>query len=234
MISNINRLEDVRPGDIMLGPIGGLVGLGVGLGQLALGEAFRAGRTSIRHAGIVVEASRTEPPSEEWPTGVITKPRLVQAMPHGAEEVGMMYETHWTPRHAYVRLLEDYPGQAEDAAAIARLMVTEGVAYSPASYLALAAYRWGYEAPRLTEWIGRRRPEILDVASHQPVLLARGEPVEVQLPMEAICSVLVDQAWSLAGKRVMVGVAHQAVTPGALANQLWRRPGVLWGFPGQG
>src|ERR1041384_5243441 len=137
MISSINRLEDVRPGDIMLGPIGGLVGLGVGLGQLALGEGFRLGRLSIRHVGIVTRASETQGPSEAWPTGIITKPYLVQAMPGGAEEVGMMVETHWTPRHAYVRLLEDYPGQAEDAAAIARAMVRKGVDYSPASYLAL-------------------------------------------------------------------------------------------------
>ncbi len=221
----MNSLEDLRPGDIMFGPIGGAVGLGVGLGQLALNEAFRAGRTSVRHVGIVVEASREEPPSPEWPTGVITAPRLVQAMPRGAEEVTMRHDTHWTPRHAYARLVPDYPGQGDDAAAVARLMVAEGVAYSFASYGALALWRYGLKAPRLGAWIERRRP---------PVVLSwpSGRPeTAVALPVEAICSVLVDQAWSLAGKRVMWGVARQAVTPGAMANQLWRRPGTVWGFP---
>jgi hypothetical protein len=211
----------------MFGPIGGAVGLGVGLGQLALGEAFRAGKTSVRHVAIVVEASRTEGPSEEYPTGVITAPRIVQAMPHGAEEVAMSYDTHWTPRHAYARLMPDYAGQGEDAAAIARLMVTYKVRYSFASYGALAAWRWGIRTPRLEAWIGRRRPENLSIKSQSGLTLTG-----LHLPVEAICSVLVDQAWSLAGKRVMRNVAHQAVTPGAMVNQLWRRSGTIWGFPG--
>ena len=220
----------------MFGPIGGPVGAFVGLGQFALGEAFRAGKTSIRHVGIVVEASRTLPPGSvhegvTYETGVITRPRLVQAMPHGAEEVPMMVDTHWTERHAYARLMPDYAGQGEDAATIARLMVKDGVAYSFASYAALALWRWGVKTPRLEAWIGRRRPEVY----HTPVDLTpwNGPGVgQVQLPVEAICSVLADQAWSLAGKRVMRDVAHQAVTPGAMINQLWRRPGVVWGFPG--
>lgn len=53
----------------------------------------------------------------------------------------------------------------------------------------------------------------------------------VRLPCEAICSVLADQSWSLAGQRVMDGVARQAVTPGAMAGQLWRRPGATWALP---
>jgi hypothetical protein len=53
-----------------------------------------------------------------------------------------------------------------------------------------------------------------------------------QLPCEAICSVLADQAWTLAGHRVMQDVAHQAVTPGAMAGQLWNRPGTTWGGKG--
>jgi hypothetical protein len=248
MTDTISKLEDVRPGDIMFGPIGGLVGLGVGLGQLALGEAFRRGKLSVRHVGIVVEASRhLEGPTtydrttgkyypasvpelrqdtvalDYYPTGVITAPRLVQAMPHGAEEIEMRYDTHWTPRHAYVRLPEDYPGQGEDAAAIARLMVREGVAYSFASYGALAAWRWGWKTPRLEAWIGRRRPETHYI---RPGMFGSRA---FQLPVEAICSVLADQAWSLAGKRVMVGTVPQVVTPGAMAGRVWDRPGVVRG-----
>jgi hypothetical protein len=252
----ISKLEDVRSGDLMFGPIGGLVGLGVGLGQLALGEAFRRGKLSVRHVGIVVEASRHLGPSIQenasgkyfeldekarqaydtygtsdafthFPNGVITAPRLVQAMPHGAEEIEMRYDTHWTPRHAYVRLPEDYPGQAGDAAAIARLMVREGVAYSFASYAALATWRWGWKTPRLEAWIGRRRPEVVSL-EHWSNGLA-GHPRGGRLPVEAICSVLADQAWSLAGKRVMVGTVPQVVTPGAMAGQVWDRPGVVRG-----
>jgi hypothetical protein len=255
-VSEINSLADLKPGDIMFGPIGGLVGLGVGLGQLALGEAFRMGRLSVRHVGIVVEASRehsgptvqnrktgavrpaglngergvvyTTEDEILYPTGLITHPRLVQAMPGGAEEIGLMVDTHWTDRHAYVRLPEDWPGQAEDAAAIARLMVAEGVAYSPASYAALALWHWGVKTPRLEQWIGRRR---------EPVPFTFPRPSDMQqatirLPVEAICSVLVDQCWSLAGKRVVENTKPQVVTPGMMASQLWRRPGVVWGGVG--
>lgn len=233
----IQSLADLQPGDIMFGPIGGAIGLGVGLGQLALGEAFRAGRVSIRHVGIVVEASQALPPGSvhegvTYETGVITRPRLVQAMPSGAEEVPMMVDTHWTDRHAYARLMPDYAGQGEDAALIARLMVKDEVAYSFASYAALALWRWGIKTPKLEAWIGRRQ----ESAYHMPVDVTpnwRGPGArEVRLPREAICSVLADQAWSLTGKRVMSNVAHQAVTPGAMANELWRRRGTVWGGPG--
>jgi hypothetical protein len=210
-VSEINSLATLRPGDIMFGPIGGLVGMGVGLGQLALGEAFHVGRLSIRHVGIVVEAS---------PEG-LHQPRLVQAMPHGAEEIEMSCATHWTPRHAYARLPEDYPGQAADAAAIARLMVREGVAYSFASYAALALWRWGVKTPRLEQWIGRRRKDAIRYKT-----ATNGA---VRLPCEAICSVLADQSWSLAGKRVVEGTKPQVVTPGMMAGQLWRRRDVVWG-----
>lgn len=234
-MTEIKSLADLRPGDIMFGPIGGLVGIGVGLGQLALGEAFRVGRLSIRHVGIVVEAG-----SADWverlddrgkrrgATGI--GPRLVQAMPGGAEEIELRQATHWTPRHAYARLPEDWPGQAADAAAIARLMVSEGVAYSFASYAALALWRWGVKTPRLEKWIGRRGKAVrLDVWSNGLEGHTRGG----NLPMEAICSVQTEQSWTLAGKQdVVEGTRPQIVTPGMLAGQLWRRPGVVWGGPG--
>lgn len=234
-MGEINSLADLRPGDIMFGPIGGLVGLGVGMGQLALGEAFRVGRLSIRHVGIVVEASRPlHEDDDEVPAGTpavgVRSPRLVQAMPSGAEEIALTPATHWTDRHAYVRLPEDYPGQADDAAAIARLMVAEGVSYSFASYAALAAWRWGVKTPRLEAWIGRRREPV------RAPFLEHGfdrERATVSLPREAICSVLVDQAWTLAGKRDLIrGTKPQVVTPGMMASQLWHRAGVTWGGVG--
>lgn len=238
-MDKIESLADLRPGDIMFGPIGGIVPgiFPVGLGQAMLGETFRAGALSVRHVGVVVEAPRRVPPFELpqtprafWQDGKRYEPgRLVQAMPHGAEEINLWPETHWTPRHAYVRLPEDYPGQAADAAAIARLFVTEHVAYSFASYAALAAWKCGLGTPRLEAWIDRRRKPIPFEGSgtHRD----NGTDGFVRLPCEAICSVLADQAWSLAGKRVMHGVAHQAVTPGAMANQLRWRDGAVWSTP---
>jgi hypothetical protein len=56
--------------------------------------------------------------------------------------------------------------------------------------------------------------------------------MELRLPMEAICSVLADQCWSLAGKRVMHGTAPQAVTPSQLGQRLLTgMEGVVWGWP---
>lgn len=228
MADRIGSLQDLRPGDIMFGPIGGPVGLGIGLGELIVDGGLRVGSMSVRHVGIVVEASRWEPASEEYPTGVITPPRLVQAMPGGAEEIPMSYDQHWTSRHAYARLPEDYPGQGQDAAAIARLMVEHNVGYSYASYLALAAWHWGLSTPRLEAWIGRRQ---------DPIALAHeGSPLPwpwiVSLPVEAICSVLADQTWSLTGKKIMEGVPHQCVTPSQLATRLLTGiDGVTWGWP---
>ncbi|GEM_PF-5487750 len=235
MTGRIESLTDLRPGDIMFGPIGGLVpGLvPVGVGQLLLGEVFRAGRLSVRHVGIVVEASQHLPPGtiykgQTYETGVITAPRLVQAMPGGAEEIELRTGTHWTPRHAYLRLPEDYPGQAADAAAIARLMVEVGTPYSFASYASLVLWRWGVRVDRLERWINRRREPRWFRTNRQGGKIEK----QIALPVEAICSVLVDQAWTLAGKDVMPNTAEQAVTPGALANQLWRTPGVTWGSLG--
>lgn len=256
MNDRIESLADLRPGDIMFAPIGGLVPgvFPVGVGQLALGEVFRVGRLSVRHVGIVVEASQRLPPgssqnlrTREWhagpilpeampfgdefqayPTGVITAPKLVQAMPGGAEEIELRHDSHWTPRHAYLRLPEDYPGQADHAASIARLMVEVGTPYSFASYASLTLWRWGVRINRLEHWINRRRPPM----TYEAWQRSRRGLKPIRLPVEAICSVLVDQAWTLAGKDVMPNTAEQAVTPGALANQLWRTPGAIWGLPG--
>lgn len=229
--AEIKSLADLRPGDIMFGPIGGLVGLGVGLGQIMLGEGVRIGKLSVRHVGVVVQAAHPTISLDDGREHFLP-PKLAQAMPGGAEIIDMFVDTHWTDRHAYVRLPEDYPGQAADAAAIARLMVDEGVSYSFASYAALAAWRWGLKTPRLEKWIGRRRELTPWPTSTLSSPTVRRQLEGVRLPCEAICSVFADQAWTLAGKCVMQGTRPQVVTPGALAMQLWRRPGVVWAGPG--
>jgi hypothetical protein len=226
----IRSLADLRPGDLMFGPIGGLVpGLfPVGFGQALLGEVFRAGKLSVRHVGVVIEPGTPN----QWaarPDMLARGPMLVQAMPSGAEEIELT-DMHWTDRYAYARLPEDYPGQAEDAAAIARLFVDEQVPYSFASYAALAAWRVGFKAERLARWIDRRGREIQ--LSTWTDRMAGMPAQRIHLPAEAICSVLADQAWTLTGKHVIGGTRSQIVTPGMLATQLWRRPGVVWGGPG--
>jgi len=141
-VATINSLADLRPGDIMFSTIGGFIPgvFPVKAGQRMLGESMRIGRRSFDHVGIVVQAGVPGP----YP-----RIRLVQAMPGGAEEITLTAATHWTDTVSYVRLPEDYPGQAADAAAIARLFVSEGVRYSFLSYGALALWKWGFKAERL-------------------------------------------------------------------------------------
>jgi hypothetical protein len=208
----IKSLADVRPGDICFTNIGGLVPgvFPVKLGMLALGERVRIGRLSVDHVLIVTRAGR----------------RAVQAMPRGAEVVRLTEEKHWNDRTAFVRLPEDYAGQRLDAARIAVEFVDAGVRYSFASYLALALWRYGRHTERLEAWIDRRQP------ARSVALPGRGYRVSVRPPVEAICSVLADQAWSMVGHRVVQGVAKQAVTPGRLAMELWHRKGAIWGGPG--
>lgn len=228
-ITRIRSLQDVRPGDLFLGPIGGLAGVAVRAGQLAVDGGWRVGPLDVRHIGVVTESA-----SPNWVdrgTGVSgIGPRMVQAMPSGAEEIELRQDRHWTPRCAFARLPEDYPGQAADAAAIARAMI--GIPYSWASYAALSLYRFGYDAPRLTNWIGRRQDPIqLPNAFGRSGWAGSAGFDSIALPVEAICSVLADQAWSLAGKRVMVGTAPQAVTPSQLGQALlFEMEGVVWGF----
>lgn len=218
---------DLRPGDIGFGPIRGGAGLLVNAGQLLLGEGFHVGELDIRHVFVVVNSPLIDPhPMRTTMWSYQDAPRAVEAMPSGARLADI--SNRWTGEYAYVRLPEDYPRQADDAAAIARAMI--GTPYSFASYVALAAWRLGVKTPRLEKWIDRRKSAI-DIPSSHPVLMPRREPIEVALPCEAICSVLADQAWSLTGKKIMHGVAHQCVTPGALAGRLLGFPGAVWSIP---
>jgi len=246
--------QDLRPGDIGFGPLSGAAAAAM-WGQFILGEGFTVGRLKVGHVFVVTEESKYHQgvtlhdprqnrymPIEDAPppgfasyaaaesagyavyrTGVITAPRVVEAMPRGARQADLKID-RWTPRFAYVRLPEDYPGQADDAAAIARAMI--GTPYSFASYAALAAWRFGIATPRLEKWIGRRRRPFR--------IWSRGEQLDIALPCEAICSVLADQAWSLAGKKIFDDDRpHQCVTPGALAGRLLSYPGAQWLWPGR-
>lgn len=226
-------VSDLLPGDIGFGPIKGGAGLLVNAGQLLLGEGFRVGRLDIRHVFVVVRSHN--PATDAFPVACEAMPRgaRLKAFSDGTNTFRPEIEDNrWTRDYAYVRLPEDYPGQAGDAAAIARAMV--GTPYSFASYLALAAWRFGIKTARLEKWINRRKPFADVYDSHDPL---RSKRPAVALPAEAICSVLADQAWSLAGKRIMHNTAPQAVTPGALAGRLLEmaseEPDAVWTFPGR-
>lgn len=221
-MDKIESLADVRPGDICLTTMSGFIPgvFPVRIGTALCKESFRIGPFSADHALICVEnrGGAEEVMTDERERVLAPRmPRAVQAMPRGAEEIALTPAKHWTDGAAWFRLTEDYPGQAADAALVARLFVAERVPYSFLSYLALAAWSRGLKAERLERWIDRRRePQMLPFAWPPEM------DTQVALPAEAICSVLVDQAWSLAGKRVMEGVKRQCVTPGALAMRLSR------------
>lgn len=224
-----SSLADLRPGDIGFGPLSGVADPLAWLGQFILGEGFHVGKMNAGHVFVVVRGGD----GASWP-------QVVEAMPRGARlhsiadgRLLVDVDNRWTDEFAYVRLAEDYPGQAEDAAAIARAMI--GTRYSFASYLALAAWKFKLRAPKLEAWIDRRRQPDPDFGWPSAGLGTRAsEPP--RLPCEAICSVLADQAWSLTGKKIMHGVAHQCVTPGALARRLLEMTGTgqtVWTFPGR-
>lgn len=225
----IRSLADLRPGDIGITTMGGLIPgfLPVRVGHWLCKESFTIGPYSADHVLICVEGPRFMIDRTES----AQRARAVQAMPRGAEEIALSPAKHWTDGVAWFRPAEDYPGQAQDAAAVARLFVAEKVPYSFLSYLALAAWSRGLKARKLEAWIDRRKGAYL-YDSRRSTL----HGAYVQLPREAICSVLADQAWSLAGKRVIEGVARQCVTPGMMAIQLSRRykaygPGFLASRP---
>lgn len=191
----IDSLDDVRPGDIMIsGQSTAPNQLIVYGGQLLIGEQFRIGPFAAGHAGVVTP-----------------KHKLVEAMPSGARERELR-DSDWSERHIYFRLPEDYANQHIDAALIARAMI--GTPYSLMSYAYLAAVRFGIRSEWLYRRIDRRKwTDVMDFQNHQRASL--------RIPVEAICSVLAEQAWTLTGKKVVHGTRPQVVTPGMLTKQLW-------------
>lgn len=221
------RMADLLPGDIMFGPIGGLI---PGVFPVGIGQLLLAGRTQrmtwrrwweIRHVGMVVEASQQLPPGSLWKnhpheTGIIIAPELVQAVPRGAERIEMRQWKHWTLRHVYIRpayrhdddeaLGHQVPTQAFDAVWAAKKYV--GTPYNFLTYGKLAASKLGLPISRrvLERWISTRR--------------------------DMMCSQLVDQALADAGYHVFDdGRLPQDVTPADLYLGLLALPG-QWCLPG--
>lgn len=202
----IESLDDLRPGDLMLcGQSQAPAKLLVYIGQLFMGQQFRIGKFAAGHAGVVVPGGK-----------------LVEAMPHGAR-IRDLRPSDWSPQHVYLRLPEDYDGQHLDAATVALAMV--GTPYSIMSYEYIAVYLAGFQSEWLAHRIDRRRPNTF-------VPLRYGTDSTNNLPVEAICSVLAEQSWTLTGKKVIIGTRPQVVTPGMLGIQLWTREGVIRGGAG--
>jgi hypothetical protein len=205
---SIDSLDDLRPGDFMIaGQSAAPAKILVYGGELLLHEQVRVGRFAAGHAGIIGPDAKT----------------IIEAMPHGARERNIR-PSDWSPAQAYFRLPEDYPGQAYDAAFVARAMV--GTPYSFMSYVYIAAFLAGFQPKWLARRIDRRHDE------YARLTLPSGRLATAALPVEEICSVLAEQAWSLTGKKVIHGTHPQVVTPGMLTMQLWNRDGVIRGGAG--
>lgn len=209
----MNGLEELRPGDIMFGPMGGFFPgvIPVAVGQLLLAD--KKGREgwrrwwNVRHVGVVVEAGRPNPP---YPDGLGNfAPRLVEAMPGGAREVGLDFR-RWTSEFVYVRPpyadVTTHFGQSERVAAAARRYLR--TPYSYLDYVALAARAAGLEYPSLNRYITS--------TGHM------------------ICSQLADQALADAGYHVFDdGRLPQDVTPSELFMKLIDTPGTRFLIPGR-
>lgn len=123
-----SSLAVLRPGDVMfarhVSPRS--VDRGILLGQVMLGQAGYP-----HHVAVVTEQMNP-------PYGLIGYPKIVQAMPRGAEEIEIGRE-HWTSDYTYLRPV--YRTYEETVAEAARRYV--GTPYSFADYVALAGWHFG-------------------------------------------------------------------------------------------
>jgi hypothetical protein len=202
----VSTLVELRAGDLMFGPIGGVVPgmFPVGAGQLLLADrkarmTWRRWR-KIRHAGVVVQTAAA-------PDVFNYSPRLVQAMPKGAEEITLRPDQHWTDRYVYIRPAWPHPEMAYAVADYARDYV--GTPYNFLTYGALAArkLRFMLSERLLRKWISTRK--------------------------DMMCSQLVDQCLTDAGFHVFDdGRLPQDVVPAELFRRLLELPGQFI-IPGQ-
>jgi hypothetical protein len=198
----MSTLADLRPGDIMFARH---------VRPRAADLLILAGQTLLGQPGYphhVAVVTRAETPFL-WP-------KIVQAMPSGAEEIEIGQE-HWTGDYVYLRpayiprdpLGEqghiDWIGQAETVTNVARHYI--GTPYSFLDYAALAGWHFGVRNGLIRRYVKS--------SGHQ------------------ICSQLADQAMSDAGFHVFDdGRLPQDVTPAALYEKLLAMPGTLVLHPG--
>ncbi len=199
-------MREVRPGDIMfarrLRPRS--VEIGVRIGQLILGETGYP-----QHVAVVTEAAReidiNEDPRNPPHPVLNNGPRIVQAMPRGAEEIEIGPE-HFTDEYVYVRPEYRTPDrwpdvpvtQAQVVAESARCLV--GTPYSFLDYAAIAGLHLGIKNGPIRRYVRS--------SGHM------------------ICSQLADQALTDAGWHTFSdGRLSQDVTPAALFRKLMAMSG---------
>jgi hypothetical protein len=210
----------------MFGPIGGFV---PGVFPVGAGQLLFAKRKELpswrqwwkyRHVAVVVQAAGIDRPYRDGP-------RIVQAMPSGAEEIEIGAE-HWTDEFVYVR--PDYQHMA-----------------NPESWLNLPykAAEYGFEvAERARHYVGTPY-SFLDYAAitlHHLDPVWRISPASVgSQPLaryirstgHMICSQLADQAMSDVGFHVFDdGRLPQDVMPAELYRKLIAMPGTITLRPG--
>lgn len=180
----ITDMRQLREGDLMFGPIHGLSGLLVGLGQLVLaiaepGLIWRQGIKEwfrVRHTGVVVKASSHNfECGPGWARG--TGPMLVQAMPGGAEVIELDH-TKWNSEYTYLRpnysLKPNASGVFQNQAVANAAKGYIGTRYDFLTYLCIPLYRRGLRTKRIkriisdtiTMMCSRLADKCLDDAGH--------------------------------------------------------------------
>jgi hypothetical protein len=207
-------LEDLRPGDIGFARhvLPRSADLLILAGQLALGEPGYP-----HHVFVVTEAAEAIPPAfgrSIAPNPYACGPKIVQAMPSGAEEIEIGAE-FWTKDYTYIRpaygtraagfhahapldFVQGVLNQDAEVALKARGYV--GTPYSFADYAAIAGVHFGIANGPIRRYVTSSK--------------------------HMICSQLADQTMSDAGWHVFNdGRLPQDVTPAALHAQMRKMPG---------
>jgi len=189
----VSALADLLPGDIMFARH--VTPWSADLLILA-GQTFLGQPGYPHHVGVVVQAAKD---MYGTPGVLRAGPRLMQAMPGGAEDVELTAD-YWTKDYAYLRpaYVAGYNGMALRVAAAAVSYL--GTPYSFLDYAALTALRLGIDPLSVREYVTS--------SEHM------------------ICSQLADQALSDAGFHMFTdGRLPQDVTPSALYGRLLSLPG---------
>ncbi len=195
----MSSLNDLRAGDIMFSNISGAPGLLVKFGQWLLAKTERD-ELNINHVGVVVQAAK----------GIHQWPLLVQAMPHGAEEIELNPEKHWTKGQVYLRPRYGMVTRLEGLTRLSAVSQGINVATSAKDYIG-TPYSFADYAAILGLHLGVRNG-----------LVRR----YVTSSKHMICSQLADQALSDAGFHVFTdGRLPQDVMPIELFRALKLMPG---------
>lgn len=188
-------MTEVRPGDIMfarrLRPRS--VEIGVRLGQIVLGETGYPQHVAVVTEGVMMSSR--------------PRVRIVQAMPHGAEEIEIG-QGHFTDEYVYIRPTYDqgtpfeigYKNRSQGFMVAHNARAYVGTSYSFLDYAAIAGLHLGIKN-------GLIRRYVRD-SGHM------------------ICSQLADQAMTDSGWHTFTdGRLPQDVTPAALYRKLMAMPG---------